>query len=796
MSEMSVQQRLLEYVQRPNYRPVKPKVIAKKLELTEDQVGELRRAIRQLVKAGQLAYGEKHFVKFTGKAPPVAAGAVAISADVAADDEPVAEAPKKKKKQHDAVAPDAAPSDRVIGTFRRKEKGFGFVRPRSALPDGLPMQDLYIAGDMAGDASSGDLVLVKMLDRGRGGLGPRGAIVEVLERDTHRFVGTYFERAGSGFVQVDGTLFAQPVFVGDPEAKNAQPDDKVVIEMIRFPSHARDGEGVISEVLGKRGEPGVDTLSIIHEYNLPGDFPDDVLENAREEAEAFVEEVAEGRLDLTNTTIITIDPIDARDFDDAISLERTQDGGWRLGVHIADVSHFVKPKTALDREAYSRATSIYLPDRVIPMLPEIISNSLASLQPDRVRFTKTCFIEFSAEGVPTHSEVHSSAIKSCRRFAYEEVDDYLADREPWREKLTPVVHQLLALMHELAMLLRARRMQRGSLELSMPEVKVDLDKQGRVIGAHRVENTVSHQIIEECMLAANEAVAEMIHAKDWPFLRRIHQAPDPRKLKALTEFVNSLGIATESLESRFEMQAVLKRVEGQPEQQAVNYAVLRSLQRAVYGPAVEGHFALASDCYCHFTSPIRRYPDLTIHRLIDTMLAHRKPHQDFDDLVISGEHCSERERTAESAERDLTKVKLLNYLSERIGEQMEAVVTGVEEYGLFAMGVELPAEGLIHVTSLSDDHYRYDGRSHTLSGNRSGNTYRLGDRIQVEVARVDLDRRVLDFRVVDHRPRKPLVEQPGRPAQHGPKKPRERGHATRHKKNAPKAKPKKRRKSL
>lgn len=791
MPETTLEQRLLEYVQRPTYRPVKPKVIAKKLELAEKQLPEFRRAIRQLIKAGQLSYGDKHLLKVVGAV--VAPAKQVPDTELSIDEAPPASKTRKAAKSA------SLPADRVIGTFRRKEKGFGFVRPRSALPGGLPMQDLYIAGDMAGDASSGDLVLVRMLDRGRAGFGPRGAIVEVLERDTHQFVGTYFERAGSSFVQIDGTLFAQPVFVGDPGAKNAQPDDKVVIEMIRFPSQARHGEGVITDVLGKRGEAGVDTLSIIHEYNLPGDFPEEVLQNSREEAERFLEEVADERLDLTKSTIITIDPVDARDFDDAISLERAADGGWRLGVHIADVSHFVKPKTPLDHEAYNRATSIYLPDRVIPMLPEIISNSLASLQPDRVRYTKTCFIEYSPEGLPLHSEVHNSAIKSCRRFAYEEVDEYLADPEAWRAKLTPAVHKLLADMHKLAMMLRARRMQRGSLELSMPEVKVDLDKHGRVVGAHRVENTESHQIIEEFMLAANEAVAETIHAKGWPFLRRIHGAPDPRKLKALTEFVNSLGIPTDSLESRFELQAVLKQVADKPEQQAVNYAVLRSMQRAVYGPEADGHFALASDCYCHFTSPIRRYPDLTIHRLIDLILSHRKPHQDFDALVISGEHCSEREQNAESAERELKKLKLLNYLSERIGEQLDAVVTGVEEYGLFVMGLELPAEGLVHATTLADDYYRYDARSHTLTGHRSGNTYRLGDRIRVEVARVDLDRRELDFRVVDRRPRTPLVAKPARespPPSGGRRKHAKQGGTTRGRKNVPKTKPKKRRKAL
>lgn len=715
MAVESLEQRLLQLVKQPGYRPAKPRALATQLKLDEEATRELKRVIKKLVKDKKVVYGANHLV-----GPPAAA-------------------------QQDA----SGGGYRVTGVFRRTQSGVGYVRPAGSAPGADRTHDIYIAAPHSMDASSGDTVLVRLkrkTDSRR--KNPEGEVVEVIERQTHTFVGTYFEVGGTAYVQVDGKPFSEPILLGDPGVKNARTDDKVVIEMVRFPTHAHGGEGVIVEVLGARGEPGVDTLSIIREFNLPGDFAEDALEEAREQADKFHDKIPAGRTDLTGQVIITIDPVDARDFDDAISLERDDRGYWRLGVHIADVSHFVRPKSALDREAHHRGNSTYLPDRVIPMLPEIISNSLASLQPDKVRYTKSVFMEFSPEGVPLSTEPMSAAIRSRRRFTYEEVDEYLANPDAWRSKLDPQVHALLGRMRILAGILRARRYGRGGLELAMPEVKVDLDKNGRVAGAHLVENTESHKIIEDFMLAANEAVAELLAKAELHFLRRVHTAPDPRKLKALTEFVSGLGFQTESLESRFELQKVLADVAGQPEERAVNYALLRSLQRATYSPEEEGHYALASDCYCHFTSPIRRYPDLTIHRLLESHMRGKKPRNDFGELAILGEHCSDRERRSEDAERELTRVKLLEYLSSRVGTTLEGIVTGVEEFGVFVQGIELPAEGLVHVSSLADDYYRYDRKSHTLTGNRAGNMLRLGDQVTVVVARVDVDRRELDFRIV------------------------------------------------
>jgi ribonuclease R len=425
------------------------------------------------------------------------------------------------------------------------------------------------------------------------------------------------------------------------------------------------------------------------------------------------------------------------------------------------------------------------------MLPEIISNNLASLQPHKVRYALTALMEFTEEGAPVATEVFKSAIKSVRRFTYEEVDEYLAAKSlsPAQRQtaigkkkphpasvfrdLTPEVDALLNRMHELAMIFRARRFQRGALELSMPELKIDLDADGRVTGAHLEKNTESHQIIEEFMLAANVAVAEKLEDAGLIFLRRVHGSPDPRKMRSLTEFVRELGFEVENLENRFELQKLLDSVKGDTREHAINYATLRSMQRAIYSPEEEGHYALASDTYCHFTSPIRRYPDLTVHRLIDTLARGKKPVQRMDEMLVVGDHCSEREQRATEAERELNKVKLLNYLSDKIGMELDGVITGVENFGMFITGVTIPAEGFVHISALTDDYYRYDRAGHVIAGFRSGNSYRLGDAVRVAVAAVDVDTRELDFRLLARTggPAKGRVKRPAKSRGKSPAKP-------------------------
>jgi ribonuclease R len=597
------------------------------------------------------------------------------------------------------------------------------------------------------DAATGDTVVVHITRQStRVDRGPRGQIVQVLERATRQFVGTYFERDGQGLVRVDGTVFSHSIMVGDPGAKGARPDDKVVIEMLRFPTLEDRGEGVVIEILGPRGKPGVDTLSIIRAFGLPDEFPEDVLQEARQAGAEFDETKLHGREDLTNEVTVTIDPVDARDFDDAVSLTiDPKSKHWQLGVHIADVGHFAPGGGALDREARKRGTSVYLPQRVIPMFPEIISNSLASLQQGRVRYVKSAFIDFTPGGAKTSVRFANVAIKNRRRFTYEQVSAILANETETRRGSDV---ELLFRMRDLAMILRKRRIKRGALELDMPEVELEYDADGRVTGAHYVRHDISHQMIEEFMLAANEAVAEHFSGLGVSFLRRIHPAPEPNKLKAFAEFVRILGYKIQRETDRFALQRVLEQSATRPEMYAVHYALLRSLKQAAYSPQEEGHYALASETYCHFTSPIRRYPDLTVHRLLDRWLRTWRCGSDAAELATLAGHCSRTERRAEHAERELVKFKLLTYMNERIGLELEVIITGVADYGFYGQSETLPVDGLVHVSTMTDDYYYYDERSHSLIGQRTKRRYRLGDKVKVKVVRVDLQRRQLDFRQV------------------------------------------------
>jgi ribonuclease R len=703
---MDLKSRILSEIAHPYYQPLKPKALARKMGLTGDSYPAYKAALRDLLRQGRVEIGKGNAVRAAG------------------------------------------PHGTLTGTFRKTSAGFGFVRPNPA--EGHKFPEVFIPESATLDASSGDTVLVRLRKKPQPHNGnPSGIIAEVLERATRQFVGTYFERDGQGLVRVDGTVFAHSIYVGDPGAKGARANDKVVVEMLRFPSPDDRGEGVITEILGPRGEPGVDTLSIIRAFGLPDGFPQDAIEEARAAAAQFDEKALDDREDFTDWNTVTIDPVDARDFDDAISLTvDPKSKHWQLGVHIADVSHFAPPGGPLDREARKRGTSVYLPQRVLPMFPELISNSLASLQQGRVRFVKSALMDLTPAGQRADVRFANAAIRVRRRFTYEQVTEILQSEQRPAD-LDPDVYDLLLRMRELAMILHKRRLKRGALELSMPEPELEYDGQGRVSGAHFRKHDVSHQIVEEFMLSANEAVAERLDDRDIAFLRRVHPAPEETKLEAFAEFASILGYKIKHATDRFALQRVLAQSADKPERHAVHYALLRSLKQAVYSPAKDDHYALASANYCHFTSPIRRYPDLVVHRLLDQLVRHGRAGSAFDELVALGEHCSKMERRAEAAERELVKLKLLTYLSDKLGMELEAVVTGVADYGFYGQPETLPVEGLVHISTLPDDYYHFEESSHSLIGQRTKRRYRLGDKVRVKVVRVDLQRRLLDFRVTE-----------------------------------------------
>jgi ribonuclease R len=708
--------RIVHAVTRPSYSPVKSKVLAKRLGISTGDYAEFRRTVREMIREGRLALGGNNTLR-------------------AAD-----------------------PHGTVVGVYRRAASGNGFVRPH--IVDGAVGPDIFIRADKSLDASTGDEVLVRINRQATRTKDAAGEIVRVSERATRTFVGTYFERGGEGLVRIDGTLFAHSIAVGDPGAKEARPQDKVVVEMLRFPSPDERGEGVIVEVLGAQGQPGVDTLSIIKAFGLPEEFPANALDEARQVASQFSEDDLAGRDDFTGDVVFTIDPKDARDFDDAISVAvDPETKHWILTVHIADVAHFARPGGPLDTEARRRATSVYLPQKVIPMFPEVISNGLASLQEGKLRYVKTVRMEFTAAGQRGHAEFFNGAIRVARRFTYEEVQAEMdaapsggrrsaAADEARRDTARSTIQQQLVRMRDLALVLRKKRVARGALELSMPEAVLDYDEQGRVAGAHFAAHDLSHQIVEEFMLAANEAVAEQLSRQEISFLRRVHPAPNEEKLAAFAQFAGLLGHPIKRPQDRFELQRVLNATADKPERAAIHYSLLRSLKQAVYSPIPDQHYALASQNYCHFTSPIRRYPDLVVHRLLDRWIKHKKASADEGELLALGEHCSKMERRAETAERELTKLKILLFLSSKLGEQYDAVITGVADYGFFTQVEQFPAEGLVHVSSLVDDFYQFDEAGHALEGKRSRRRFRLGDRVRVEVSRVDVQKRMLDFRLV------------------------------------------------
>ena len=646
-----------------------------------------------------------------------------------------------------------AEAELVTGTLHVHQAGYAF------LPQGKPgEQDLFIAAENTGTAMHGDKVVARISrderypSARRSGPGrPEGRVIRILERAHDSIVGTLEQSKNFFYVVPDDPRIVHNVYVQVPPRPplptGPSRGDKVVVRLEPWESRHVNPEGQIIEVLGPSSAPGVDMLSVIRKYHLPTEFPANVLEEAHRVPETVGEEMSEEREDLRDQFIVTIDPDDARDFDDAINVERIPGGGWNLGVHIADVSAYVKPGSALDREAYKRGNSVYLPDRVIPMLPERLSNGVCSLNPGVNRLTHSAFIQFTKDGRTKSCRFARTVIRSARRLTYKEA--YAILRAAPHDQLSERLH----VAWELASLLRRKRFAEGSLDLDFPEVKVRLDAEGRPILLERIENDESHQLVEEFMLAANEAVARELKNRSIPTIYRVHENPDPEKLAEYRELVLSYNYKAGDLTNRTELQRLLASLSGKPEEQALKIGLLKSLKRARYAPQPLGHYGLAKNNYTHFTSPIRRYADLVVHRALAERDQARRSRADMGQMASTAEHISITERVAAEAEIDSVKMKKLEFfqrqLEARDPQIFRATVIDVRNYGLVLELPDVLLSGLVHVSSLKDDFYVFNAARRQFIGRQSKRLFFVGDQLRVYVARVDIFKRQVDFAIAD-----------------------------------------------
>jgi len=648
----------------------------------------------------------------------------------------------------------AGPVKTVRGRIAVHRDGYGFVTPEAG------GEDIFIPSKQLKGALHGDLVEATSSRSRMGGNKLDGRVVAVIERATSRVVGRYQETGRGAIVIPEDQRLNLVVEIPVKGRGLAEDGHQVVAELTSYPLGGRPAQGRVVEVLGWPDDPEVEVQSVIRRFDLPHIFGPDVQAEAEAIAETVSTKELKGRNDLRTMATVTIDGETARDFDDAVSLRREGDN-FRLWVSIADVSHYVKKDSPLDREAYLRGTSVYFPDRCIPMLPERLSNGICSLNPQVDRLTMTAEMLFDTSGIMLDSSFYPSVIRSTARLTYTIVKQIIvdADRE-MTDKYRPLAPMLLE-MKELALILMAMRKKRGSIDFDLPEPEIIIGLTGLTEGIIRAERNLAHQLIEEFMLAANEAVARFITSREIPFLYRVHDNPDPAKLHTFQEFVYGFGYEFALVEDKVnpsELQRLLAQADGRPEERMINYALLRCMRQARYAAENSGHFGLASGCYCHFTSPIRRYPDLVVHRILkaellggtDSGKASKQLAIATERLAETAEHTSKRERVAMEAERDVVEMKKLQYMQRHLGEEFDGYISGVTGFGFFVELDELFVEGLVHVSTLSDDLYTFAEKQHSLIGQHSRRVFRIGDQARVKVASVSPATRRIEFVLAAH----------------------------------------------
>ncbi|MCY7887353.1 ribonuclease R [Bacillus spizizenii] len=646
----------------------------------------------------------------------------------------------------------------IKGKISAHAKGFAFL-----LPEDTSLSDVFIPPNELNTAMNGDIVMVRLNSQSSGSR-QEGTVIRILERAIQRVVGTYTETRNFGFVIPDDKKITSDIFIPKNGKNGAAEGHKVVVKLTSYPEGRMNAEGEIETILGHKNDPGIDILSVIHKHGLPGDFPADAMEQASSTPDTIDEKDLKDRRDLRDQVIVTIDGADAKDLDDAVTVTKLDDGSYKLGVHIADVSHYVTENSPIDKEALERGTSVYLVDRVIPMIPHRLSNGICSLNPKVDRLTLSCEMTINSQGQVTEHEIFQSVIKTTERMTYSDVNQILVDDdEELKQKYEPLV-PMFKDMERLAQILRDKRMNRGAVDFDFKEAKVLVDEEGAVKDVVIRERSVAEKLIEEFMLVANETVAEHFHWMNVPFIYRIHEEPNAEKLQKFLEFVTTFGYVVKGTAGDIHpraLQSILDAVRDRPEETVISTVMLRSMKQAKYDPQSLGHFGLSTEFYTHFTSPIRRYPDLIVHRLIRTYLINGKVDEATQEkwaerLPDIAEHTSTMERRAVDAERETDDLKKAEYMLDKIGEEFDGMISSVTNFGMF---VELPntIEGLVHVSFMTDDYYRFDEQHFAMIGERTGNVFRIGDEITVKVVDVNKDERNIDFEIVGMKgsPRRP-----------------------------------------
>lgn len=634
----------------------------------------------------------------------------------------------------------------VVGKLEVNPRGFGFVIPAR---EG---NDIYIHEEDMADALHGDTVLVRMERARRGRRRPgrslSGEIIRVIRRGNTGIVGTIKKNGFRLFLVPDNPAFIHDIYIDPSRIKDARPGDKVIVKIIFWPSRRLNPEGEIVEVLGQSGVPQVDTLSVIRQYNLRMEYSREALSETERISTAVSLEEAAARLDLRDLTLFTVDPEDARDFDDAVSLEKNQDGSVVLGVHIADVSHYVKEGSAIDMEARERGTSVYMPERALHMLPPGLSTGICSLRPEEERLAKSVFLTFGPEGERLGYRFDRSIIRSRRRFTYDEVRKILVENDDRARSSDTQITPILDEMAVLARKLRKARFRRGAFDLELPESKIIFNSDGLISDVRLEEADLSHWLIEEFMLAANEAAADFLTARKAPLIYRIHEEPDDRDLFEFAQFAEAFGYTIRNPRNRVEIQKFLDSIRETPLASTLQSAFLRSMKRAEYSAVNIGHYGLACPRYTYFTSPIRRYPDLYIHRLLDNIF-NGETFRPVPDLKLLAHHCSENEENSENAERDMLQLRKLQFFNQALksGQSpvFKAVITRVKNFGIMVYLNRYLLSGLVHVSTLTDDFYKIDRSGTRLKGRRTGKEYAAGDEVTVMVEKVDLEQKRIDF---------------------------------------------------